>query len=155
MSKLFKAGAIDQSMLLSPSVQELVPEGHLAHFVRDTVRDSLDLSAIVATYTEDRGFPPYDPTMMTALLLYAYCQGLYASRRIAKACEERVDFMAVTARPRPDFRTAATFGSGLCRRSVGCARRCSGCVRLRGWGSWGMGRSTAPRLRRTPQSTRR
>ena len=109
MSKLFKAGPIDQSMLLPPSVQELVPEGHLAHFVRDTVRDSLDLSAIVATYTEDRGFPPYDPTMMTALLLYAYCQGLYASRRIAKACEERVDFMAVTARQRPDFRTVSDF----------------------------------------------
>ena len=109
MSKLFKAGPIDQIMLLSPSVQELVPEGHLAHFVRDTVRDSLDLSAIVATDTEDRGFPPYDPTMMTALLLYAYCQGLYASRRIAKACEERVDFMAVTARQRPDFRTVSDF----------------------------------------------
>lgn len=86
MSTLFKTWLIDQIML--------VPEGQLAHFVRDTVRDSLDLSAIVDIYTEDRGFPPYDPPMMTALLLYAYCQGLYASRRIAKACEERVDFMA-------------------------------------------------------------
>lgn len=47
--------------------------------------------------------------MMTALLLYAYSQGLYASRRIAKACEERVDFMAVTARQSPDFRTISDF----------------------------------------------
>ena len=47
--------------------------------------------------------------MMTALLLYAYCQRLYSSRRIARACEERVDFMAVTALQRPDFRTIATF----------------------------------------------
>lgn len=109
MSKSFKPWHVDQIMLLPPSVQDLVPEGHLAHFVRDTVRDSLDLSAIVETYTEDRGFPPYDPTMMTALLLYAYCQGLYASRRIAKACEERVDFMAVTARQSPDFRTVSDF----------------------------------------------
>lgn len=109
MSKSFKTWHVDQIMLLPPSVQDLVPEGHLAHFVRDTVRDSLDLSAIVETYTEDRGFPPYDPTMMTALLLYAYCQGLYASRRIAKACEERVDFMAVTARQSPDFRTVSDF----------------------------------------------
>lgn len=107
MSKPFKAWHVDQLMLLPPSVQDLVPEGHLAHFGRDTVRDSLDLSAIVETDTEDRGFPPYDPVMMTALLLEAYCQGLYASRRIAKACEERVDFMAVPARQRPDFRTVS------------------------------------------------
>ncbi len=109
MAKTFKSWDVDQMVLLPPSVHELVPAGHLAHFVRDTVRDSLDLSAIVDTYTEARGFPPYDPIMMTALLLYAYGQGLYASRRIAKACEERVDFMAVTARQRPDFRTVSDF----------------------------------------------
>jgi transposase len=109
MSKLFKTWSVDQLMLLPPSVQELVPEGHLAHFIRDTVRDSLDLSAILKTYTEERGFPPYHPVMMTALLLYAYCHGIYASRRIAKACEERVDFMAVTALQRPDFRTVSDF----------------------------------------------
>ena len=109
MSKSFKVWHVDQMMLLPPSVQELVPEGHLAHFVRDIVRDSLDLSAIVETYTEDRGFRPYDPVMMTALLLYAYCRGIYASRRIATGCEERVDFMAVTALQRPDFRTVSDF----------------------------------------------
>lgn len=109
MAKTFKSWDVDQMVLLPPSVHELVPAGHLAHFVRDLVRDSLDLSAILKTYTEDRGFPPYDPVMMTALLLYAYCQGSYASRRIAMACEERVDFMAVTARQTPDFRTISDF----------------------------------------------
>ena len=107
MSKPFEAWPVDQLMLLPTSVQELVPEGHLAHFVRDLVRESLDLSAILKTYTEDLGFLPYAPVMMTALLLYAYGQGLYAARRIAKACEERVDFMAVTARQTPDFRTGS------------------------------------------------
>lgn len=109
MAKTCKSWDIDQVVLLPPSVQELVPAGHLAHFVRDLVRESLDVSSILKAYTEDRGFPPYDPTMMTALLLYAYSQGLYASRRIAQACEERVDFMAVTARQSPDFRTISDF----------------------------------------------
>ena len=109
MAKTFKSWDIDQMVLLTPSVHELVPAGHLAHFVRDIVRDSLDFSVILDTYTEERGFPPYDPVMMTALLLYAYCQGRYASRRIATACEERVDFMAVTARQTPDFRTVSDF----------------------------------------------
>src|SRR6202007_2907343 len=77
--------------------------------IRNLVRDELDLSAILAEYSEERGAPPFHPTMMVALLLYAYSRGLYSSRRIAQACEERVDFMAVTAMNRPDFRTIATF----------------------------------------------
>jgi transposase len=81
----------------------------VAHFVRELVREELDLSAIFATYDEERGAPPFHPTMMTALLLYAYSQGVYSSRKIARACEERVDFMAVTALQRPDFRTVSKF----------------------------------------------
>lgn len=81
----------------------------MAHFVRDLVRDQLDLSAIIGTYTEVRGYPPYDPTMMTALLLYGYSRGVYSSRRLARACEERLDFLAVTATNRPDFRTISDF----------------------------------------------
>jgi len=109
MSKPFRSWDVDQQWLFPPSVRELVPEGHLAHLVRDTVRETLDLTAILDSYDEDRGCPPYHPTMMTAVLLYAYCQGVYSSRRIAKACEERVDFMAVTAMQKPDFRTISDF----------------------------------------------
>jgi len=109
MSKTFRSWDVEQPLLLAPSVQELVPAGHLAHFVRDTVRESLDLSPILKVYREERGYPPYHPVMMTALLLYAYCQGIYSSRRMARACEERVDFMAVTARQTPDFRTISEF----------------------------------------------
>jgi transposase len=86
-----------------------VPAGHLAHFVRDLVRDSLDLSAILNDYCGERGYPPYHPVMMTALLLYSYCQGVYSSRRMAAACEQRVDFMAITALQQPDFRTISDF----------------------------------------------
>ena len=109
MAKRFRPWDVDQILLLPPSIQELVPEGHVAHFVRSVVRDSLDLSAILESYQEERGFPPYHPVMMTALLLYAYTQGVYSSRRIARGCEQRVDFMAVTAMHRPDFRTINSF----------------------------------------------
>src|SRR5215212_917224 len=109
MAKVFRCWDVDQGWLLPPSVHEFVPPGHLAHFVRDTVREALDLSAILDSYTEERGFPPYHPGMMVALLLYGYARGLYSSRQLARACEERVDVMAVTGLNRPDFRTIADF----------------------------------------------
>ncbi len=109
MGKTFRAWEPEQRWLLPPAVQEFVPPGHLAHFVRELVREELDLSAIVGVYDEERGQPPYHPVMMTALLLYAYSQGVYASRRIAQGCEQRLDFMAVTAMGKPDFRTISEF----------------------------------------------
>ena len=109
MKKTFRPWQVDQSLLLPPSVHDFVPADHPAHFVRDLVREDLDLSAIVESYDEVRGYPPYDPWMMTALLLYGYSRGVYSSRRLARACEERLDFMAVTALNRPDFRTIAAF----------------------------------------------
>jgi transposase len=109
MSKRFRAWDVDQEWLLPPSLHDFVPAGHRAHLVRELVRNELDLSAILAEYDEARGQPPYHPAMMVALLLYALTQGLYASRRIAKACEERLDFMAVTGLQRPDFRTISDF----------------------------------------------
>jgi transposase len=109
MGKTFREWRIDQPWLLPPSVRELVPEGEAAHFVRELVREELDLSGILDTYEEERGFPPYHPVMMTALLMYALTQGVRSSRKIARACETRVDFMAVTAMQRPDFRTVSDF----------------------------------------------
>ncbi|NIM28454.1 MAG: IS5/IS1182 family transposase, partial [Gammaproteobacteria bacterium] len=109
MAKKFRRWDVEQHWLLPPSVRELVPVDHPAHFVRELVRNDLDLSAILDCYAEERGQPPFHPVMMTALLLYAYTQGIYSSRRIAKACQERVDFMAVTAMQEPDFRTVNLF----------------------------------------------
>lgn len=107
--KRFRPWMVNEVWLLPPSVQEFVPEGHAAHLVRDIVAEELDLSAILSTYTEPRGYPPYHPAMMVALLLYAYSSGVYSSRRIARGCEERLDFQAVTAMNRPDFRTIGEF----------------------------------------------
>ncbi len=109
MTRPVRAWNVDQSMLLPLSMHDFVPADHVAHFIRDTVAEELDLSAVWAAYGGDRGQPPYHPAMMTALLLYAYCQGIYASRRIAAACEQRVDFMTVTGMERPDFRTISDF----------------------------------------------
>lgn len=109
MMKSFRPWRVDEAWLLPPSVQDFVPPDHPAHLVRDIVRDELDLAAVLSAYTEARGFPPYHPGMMVALLLYAYSQGVYSSRRIARCCEERLDFQAVTALNRPDFRTISEF----------------------------------------------
>lgn len=109
MSKSFRPWDVDQVWLLPPSIDDFVPAGHPAHLVRDLVRETLDLGAVMAAYDEPRGYPPYHPAMMVALLLYAYSQGVYSSRRIARALEARLDFMAVSALQRPEFRTISDF----------------------------------------------
>ena len=109
MSKTFREWTLDQALLLPPSVHDFVPAGHLSRFVVALVTEELDLSAIMASYKGEKGQPPYHPAMMVALLLYSYAVGLYSSRRIAKACMERVDFMAIVALQAPDFRTISEF----------------------------------------------
>jgi transposase len=109
MAKSFRPWDVDQVWLLPASIHDFVPPEHPAHLVRDLVRSELDLAAIISAYEEERGQPPYHPAMMVALLLYAYSRGVYSSRQIARGCEERLDFQAVTALNRPDFRTISDF----------------------------------------------
>src|SRR5689334_8992687 len=109
MSKTFREWNVEQPMMFPPSVLDFVPAGHVAHFVRNLVAEELDLRTILGSYSETRGYPPYDPTMMVAVILYAYTQGVYSSRQMARACGQRVDFMAVTAMQRPDHRTINDF----------------------------------------------
>jgi transposase len=73
------------------------------------VVEELDLAAILVVHDEDRGYPPFHPAMMVALLLYAYTQGVFSSRKIARSCIERMDFAAVTGFQKPDFRTISQF----------------------------------------------
>ena len=109
MSKHFRPWKIDQAQLLPPDVQDFVPDGHKSRFIVALVRESLDLKAIEASYTSALGQPPFHPEMMTALLLNAYCSGIYSSRRIATACVERADFMMIVAGDPPDHRTICDF----------------------------------------------
>jgi transposase len=108
MAKTFRPYAPDQMLLMPPALGDWVPEDHLARFVRDVV-EALDLSAIEDTYTEERGYPPYDPCMMTTVLLYAYCTGTYSSRKIAGKLIDSVAFRFLAAGNQPDFRTISEF----------------------------------------------
>ena len=109
MSKHFRPWKIDETHLLPPSVQDYVAEDHLSRLIVSVVRESLDLSEIAGSYTSELGQPPFDPQMMTGLLLHSYASGLYSSRRIARATVERADFMMIVAGDPPDFRTISDF----------------------------------------------
>jgi transposase len=105
MSKRYRPWKIDEPMLLPATVQEFVDKDHLARFVLNLVVEEIEFEEIERVYRVDRGQPPFDPAMMTAVLLCGYCNGVYSSRRIAKACRERVDFMTIAGLDPPDFRT--------------------------------------------------
>jgi transposase len=109
MAKTYRPYLPDQDFLLPPSLRHWLPEDHLVYFVSDLV-DELDLSAILTVYEdEERGFPPYHPVMLTKVLVYAYCVGIFSSRRIQRRLVEDVGFRVLAAGNEPDFRTIADF----------------------------------------------
>jgi transposase len=109
MAKSYRPYFPEQDYLLPPSLREWLPENHLAYFISDMI-DQLDLSAIESYYErEERGYPPYHPRMMTKLLVYGYCVGVFASRRLEKRVLEDVAFRVLAAGNEPDFRTLAEF----------------------------------------------
>jgi transposase len=109
MAKTYRPYVPEQDLLLPPSLRDWLPEDHLAYFVSDLI-DQLDLSAITAGYEEDeRGYPPYHPVMLTKVLVYAYCVGIFSSRKIQRRLTEDVAFRVLAAGNAPDFRTIADF----------------------------------------------
>jgi len=109
MSKTYRLWNPNQQGLLPPCPQDWLPQGDLVYFLLDTVNE-LDLSAILQKYeAEERGYPPYHPRLMVALLFYAYCRGLFSSRKIMQACEERLTFRVIVGDDIPDFRTISDF----------------------------------------------
>src|SRR5437660_7035416 len=88
---------------------ERLPEGDLVFFLLDVI-PQLDLDPFYASYeVETRGQPPLDPSLLVCLLVYAYCVGVYSSRKIAQACERNLAFLAIVGDDRPDFRTISDF----------------------------------------------
>jgi len=109
MGKTYRSWNPNQQYLLPPSVQDWLPENDLVYFILDTVNE-LDISAITQKYEQEkRGFPPYQPRMMAALLLYAYCRGIFSSRKIMQACQDQLTFRVITGDDVPDFRTISDF----------------------------------------------
>ena len=110
MSKTYQPWTQDQAYLLPPSMRDWLPEDHLAWFILDVV-SQLDLGAIEdAIQSKDaRGQRPYHPSMMVSLLVYAYCTGVYSSRRIERACQEDVAFRVITGNVQPYFTTINEF----------------------------------------------
>jgi transposase len=107
--KTYQAYTPDQSQLFPPSPRDWLPEGHLAFFVMDVVRE-LDLGAIHAHYERElRGYPPYHPQMMVALLVYGYSVGVASSRKIERKTHEDVAFRVIAAGHHPDHTAISEF----------------------------------------------
>src|SRR5712671_5336049 len=109
MGKSYRPYLPDQEFLLPPSLRDWLPENHLVYFVSDVI-DNLNLSAMDAVYGEEpRGQPPYDPRLMTKVLVYGYCVGVFSSRRIQQRLTEDIAFRVLAAGNAPNFRTMSDF----------------------------------------------
>jgi transposase len=107
MSGKFQPINRDTAYLLPPSLQDWLPEKHLARFVVDIV-DQLDLSGLVKRYGGG-GKQPYHPAVLLALLFYGYATGVFSSRKLEQASYDSVAFRFITGDAHPDHDTIATF----------------------------------------------
>jgi transposase len=111
MGQIYEPYDPDQSLLFPPSPRDWLPDGHLAHFISDTV-EALDVSAFEAKYVEredGRGSLAYHPRMMLKVLIYAYGVGLFSSRKIASGLEDLVALRYLSGGNSPSHRTIARF----------------------------------------------
>src|SRR6266550_249573 len=93
MAKRFRPYSLDQDYLLPPSIQDWLPEGHLARFIGDVTQE-MDLKPLLSRYRngDGRGLAAYNPVMMLRLMLYGYCVGKRSSRQLEKATYDEVAF---------------------------------------------------------------
>ena len=107
MSGKFRPINRDTSYLLPPSLQDWLPEKHLARFVIDLV-DQLDLSPLEKRYGGG-GKQPYHPALLLSLLFYGYATGVFSSRKLEQATYDSVAFRFITGDTHPDHDTIAVF----------------------------------------------
>jgi transposase len=109
VNKRFRAFEPDAVMLVPPSLDEWLPQNHLARFIADLVAEELDLSRFYGSYAKTKGQPPYDPRLMVRVLLYGYCVGIRSSRELERACVDVVAFRWLAGQQAPDFRSIGRF----------------------------------------------
>jgi len=109
VDKRFRHYDQSQSFLLPPSLDDWLPQNHEARFISDVVDTMLDLDCIYNSYTEAAGAPPYDPTMMLKLLVFAYSTGVTSAREMERRCHVDVAFRWLSANAAPDYRSISRF----------------------------------------------
>jgi transposase len=109
IDKRFRSFEPDAVMLVPPSLDEWLPQNHLARFIAEIVETHLDLTRFYSSYRKVKGQPPYDPRLMVRLLLYGYCVKVHSSRELERACVDVVAFRWLSGQQTPDFRSIARF----------------------------------------------
>jgi transposase len=107
MSRHFKTVNYQEALQTTVRLDDCLPQDHLARFIADVV-DDLDLSAFYARYGK-RGAAPYAPEILLALLVYAYANGVFSSRKIEQACRDNVPYRFLAGNLTPDHDTLAHF----------------------------------------------
>lgn len=115
-SVIFKQYHQQQSLLLPPSLEELIGEKHLVRVVNEVV-ESMDISDLINLY-QGGGTSSYHPRMLLKVLLYAYSVKIYTGRKIAKALSQDIHFMWLAGMSRPDFRTINNFRSSKAKEVI-------------------------------------
>jgi transposase len=105
--QIFKHYEQNQAMLLPPSVEELIPETHIVRVVNGMI-GSIDKRILEKQY-KGGGTSAYDPEMLLKVIVYAYTQRVFSSRRIAKEIRENINYMWLSGMNRPDHRTINRF----------------------------------------------
>ncbi len=104
----FKAGESRNQMVFFPeTINDYIPEGHLAKLVLSIV-SSLNIDTIISKFS-DVGQRAFSPRTLLSILFYGYSVGIRSSRKLSKACEERLDFMYLTGKLHPSHKTISEF----------------------------------------------
>ncbi len=109
VDKTFRRFQPDQVFLVPPSLDERLPQDHLARLIADVVDQHLDLSAFYAEHTQGRWAPPFDPRLMVRVLLLAHTTGVRSSRKLEQACWNQVAFRWLAGGEAPAYRAIAKF----------------------------------------------
>lgn len=113
---VFKTYTPEQTSLLPYSYDELIPQQHLVRMLNNVI-DKMNIDPLIAGY-KGGGTSSYHPKMLLKVIVYAYCEKIYSSRRIAKALRENIHFMWLSGANRPDFRTINRFRSSRLKETI-------------------------------------